>query len=59
MMQLPEKGQSSLLEKRADGEIYRFIDPVEASEISGVDIKLNGLIYEDAGYILPERCVIF
>ena len=54
-----EKRQSSLLEKRADGEIYRFIDPVEASEISGIDIKLNGLIYEDAGYILPEEMCKF
>ena len=54
-----EKRQSSLLEKRADGEIYRYIDPDEASEISGIDIKLNGLIYEDAGYILPEEMCKF
>ncbi len=54
-----EKRHASLLEKRADGEIYRFIDPVEASEISGIDIKLNGLIYEDAGYILPEEMCKF
>ena len=54
-----EKRQSSLLKKRADGEIYRFIDPVEASEISGIDIKLNGLIYEDAGYIFPEEMCKF
>ena len=54
-----EKRQSSLLEKRADGEIYRYVDPDEASEISGIDIKLNGLIYEDAGYILPEEMCKF
>ena len=54
-----EKRQSSLLEKRADGEIYRYIDPDEASELSGIDIKLNGLIYEDAGYILPEEMCKF
>jgi tRNA 5-methylaminomethyl-2-thiouridine biosynthesis bifunctional protein len=54
-----EKRQSSLLEKRADGEIYRFIDPDEASDISGIDIKFNGLIYEDAGYILPEEMCKF
>ena len=54
-----EKRHASLLEKRADGEIYRFIDPVEASEISGIDIKLNGLIYEDAGYILPKEMCKF
>ena len=54
-----EKRQSSLLEKRADGEIYRYIDPDEASNISGIDIKFNGLIYEDAGYILPEEMCKF
>ena len=54
-----EKRQSSLLEKRADGEIYRFIDPDEASDISGIDIKFNGLVYEDAGYILPEEMCKF
>ena len=54
-----EKRQSSLLEKRADGEIYRFIDHDEASDISGIDIKFNGLIYEDAGYILPEEMCKF
>ena len=54
-----EKRQSSLLEKRADGEIYRYINPDEASELSGIDIKLNGLIYEDAGYILPEEMCKF
>ena len=54
-----EKRQSSLLKKRSDGEIYRFISPDEASEISGLDIKLNGLLYEDAGYILPKEICKF
>ena len=54
-----EKRQSSLLKKRSDGEIYRFISPDEASEISGLDIKSNGLLYEDAGYILPKEICKF
>ena len=54
-----EKRQSSLLEKRSDGEIYQFLDIDEAVEKSGIDIDLNGLLFKDAGYILPNQMCKF
>ena len=51
------KRQSSLLEKRSDGEIYRYVNSREASEIAGIQLKMDGLFYKDAGYIVPrEMC---
>lgn len=54
-----EKRQSSLLSKRDDGEIFRFVDSHEASVLTGVDVQFNGLFFEDAGYILPEELCEF
>lgn len=49
-----QKRQSSLLEKRSDGEIYQYLNSDEASKISGIELKFDGLLYKDAGYILPN-----
>ena len=54
-----EKRQSSLLSKRDDGEIFRFVDSQEASGLTGVDVQFDGLFFEDAGYILPEELCEF
>ncbi|GIR86872.1 MAG: hypothetical protein CM15mP86_03310 [Gammaproteobacteria bacterium] len=54
-----EKRQSSLLSKRDDGEIFRFVDSHEASVLTGVDVQFDGLFFEDAGYILPEELCEF
>ena len=55
--ELSEKRQASLLERRSDGNIYQYKDHEEASEIAGIEIKNNALLYPDAGYILPtEMC---
>lgn len=52
-----EKRQASLLDKRSDGLIYKYLDAKNASEISGIETQLNGLLYDQAGYILPrEMC---
>ena len=52
-----KKRQASLLEKRSDGKIYQFLNIDEVAEKSGLDIGLNGLLFKDAGYILPnEMC---
>ena len=54
-----EKRQSSLLEKRSDGMIYQYVNCDEATEISGIKLQLNGLLYKDAGYILPNEICRF
>ena len=54
-----KRRQSSLIEKRDDGEIYRYLNPEEASEIAGIDLKMDGLFYQEAGYIIPKEMCEF
>ena len=49
------KRQESLMQHRFDKDIYQHLSPEEASTISGISIELDGLLYRDAGYILPQQ----
>ena len=47
--------QKALLERRSDGKIYRHLNYAEASELSGIEVKYDGLHFKDAGYVLPNE----
>ena len=47
--------QKALLERRSDGMIYRHLNSAEASELSGIEVKYDGLHFKDAGYVLPNE----
>ena len=47
--------QKALLERRSDGKIYRYLNYAEASELSGIEVKYDGLHFKDAGYVLPNE----
>ena len=49
-----QKRQSSLLEKRSDGEIYQYLNSDEASKISGIELKFNGLLYKDDPFFVSK-----
>ena len=53
--QTSNKRQESLMQNRVDKDIYQHVSPKEASQISGIKLKLDGLLYRDAGYILPQQ----
>ena len=53
-----EKRQSSLLSKRDDGEIFRFVDSHEASGLTGVDVQFDGLFFDMLVYIIKAVIII-
>lgn len=54
-----QKKQKALIERRSDGDIYQYVDALEASNLSGIDIKYDGLYFNEAGYILPNELCKF
>ena len=53
--QASNKRQESLMQHRSDKDIYEYVNSKEASKISGIKLELDGLLYRDAGFILPQQ----